>query len=544
MDELKYNNKNWIHGAFVDKKLIDSLKKALEITMSGLDTTVLNFADLLAICSAILEISGEKTVSARSKAESSSIVCFSFFEKFDSFFKENKVFDDHFAKESINSFYSTLLSGSFHREIELMCFMEAIDQASATRPEIDELPGTEPKGHTMQNNFLSDFFLVLEKPESNPILRWSENGKVRKKEETRTFFSESGLIKHFDIIEREELLLNGEMVKIVGHYFDFPLVTKSFARARGNPASNIIPSSLPANVVLVPLLKDNISDSSLSQFKKVAVQDSNSFIIEKTENYVAETYKNRYFASLKNAFSCDPFLVLFPEFALTSDVDLGIDGFLKQPLFSGKPPCLIIAGSKWENGINEAHVFDNHGFFSFTQRKLPGFRIPKETSDCEKGDGPSEAIADDPGGHIIHFVDIPLAGRAALLICSDADNSKLLSILSLISVNVIVAVSFSSSMDICEKVAEYVNDNAGFGIWMNACGAKEGDNGEIGFLLTASEEEFITAQGATFFSNAQRDVERTSLFCSSKSKNECNVFCPGERNDLLSDPILIENGKD
>jgi hypothetical protein len=171
-------------------------------------------------------------------------------------------------------------------------------------------------------------------------------------------------------------------------------------------------------------------------------------------------YAERYFELLKSALDNDSDLIIFPELLLTKTVKENYESFLSK--YNSKKKRFVFLGSQSLFGVNEAFVVDEKGRAILSQKKKKAYIERKP-----EGDKWEKLIFDNK----CNILQINKFGRILVVVCADVYYDIYNSLLTQLSIDFLIVVSFTQSLDIITHCVKFSRENHLITLVSNSCSA-------------------------------------------------------------------------
>lgn len=236
-------------------------------------------------------------------------------------------------------------------------------------------------------------------------------------------------------------------------------------------------------------------------------KDDDSFWINKIHEEHEEKILNMYISIMEKYKYLDVDFIVFPELFLSEKILKNIQKYLENDEGREKMQ-LFVLGSMWKDNTNMTVVITSDGEIIYKQYK----KIPAEIG------GHTEKLMNDD--KVINILDLPNVARVNIFICRDITDDKLMSIPKQINSNLIIAPSYSTSInnmkDISENLAVHYRCTT---IMVNSCAARDIQTFDkkkksIGFICK----------------HCKRNTESSSVVYTYKTNKlcqECDYNCAG-----------------
>ena len=268
-------------------------------------------------------------------------------------------------------------------------------------------------------------------------------------------------------------------------------------------------------LVLVPVTKkclDEIFDID---------NDGSFFWIKGIKSSEEEKIVKLYITIIDKYRSADVDFIVFPELFLTENILNAVQNYLLES--ESERLQFFILGSMWEDYKNKTVVMTSDGEYICDQLK----QIPFTFNNLE------EKLIND--NSIINILDFPNFARINIFICRDITDDKLMSIPKQIGTNLIIAPSYSSSLNMKGIAKNLASNYYCTTIMVNSCSAKFNDSSvnnrrNLGFVCQPLK-------------NGTESDNKVIEYKFDKKCNLCNYDCLGYTVEIMFNELYNQNEK-
>lgn len=267
---------------------------------------------------------------------------------------------------------------------------------------------------------------------------------------------------------------------------------------KNNFITNII-NKKTINFLIQPITNEKIAN--IFDIKN----DDRFFWIEGIDKTREEKIAELYIKTIQDSLNKDVDFIVFPEMFLSEHIFEKVVEFLMRN--NSNKYQVYILGSVWKDCSNKTIIIDSDGELIYEQYKKVAF---------EKN-GIAEKLLDD--NSIINILDFPNLIRLNTFICREIVDDKMMSIPKILESNLIIAPSFSESLNMDYLVKGLASNYFCTTIMANSCSARYDvqaiqNNKEIGFICQPAKR------------NRRSDCEE--IYYNFEQKCEkCNYNCLG-----------------
>lgn len=265
--------------------------------------------------------------------------------------------------------------------------------------------------------------------------------------------------------------------------------TLFFSRSR---TDNSIPT------LMVPML---CADTKALFNIRYSGEDKKLFEIEHIQPEFKERIKNTFKVMLEPE-QCDKAdVVIFPEFFMTD-----IDPKEMIEIIDGNDyeyDKLFFLGTKSQNHQNNCHVITSNGSLLFRQSKKTPY---------EDKNGAKENLS--KRDNIINIIDVNGFGRIATLICRDAMNANIESLIRDLKVGLVIITAYSPSLEMKSIAEDLAKRNHCFTIMCNSCAALkrfDGKRTRIGYITFPAKKQTNATARTYFYSNDNNKCDECEM---------------------------------